>query len=142
MPGKAIHVLIADDDDDDQFIIKSAISEFNSEHISVSSVYDGQQLLDFLDHKGIFSAEGKPDLILLDINMPIMNGIEALKKIKMHPRHKNIPVCMISTLRGEQQQKECRDLGALDFFSKPNHVGDYKLIIDNIFARTIYTADA
>lgn len=142
MQCKAIHVLVADDDDDDQFIIKSAISEFNSDHIKVSSVYDGLQLMDFLNRKGVFASESKPDLILLDINMPLMNGIQALKQIKTHKELRSIPVCMISTLRTEQQQRECKALGALDFFSKPNHIGDYKNIIDSIFARTIYLADA
>lgn len=142
MTGKPIHILLADDDDDDQFIIKSAISEFNSDHIKVSSVYDGLQLIDFLERKGVFAGETPPDLILLDINMPLMNGIEALKHIKSHKKHRHIPVCMISTLRTEQKQAECRALGALDFFSKPNHVSDYRTIIDSIFSRTIYTADA
>lgn len=142
MSGKAIHVLVADDDDDDQFIIKSAISEFNSDHINVSSVYDGLQLMDFLGRKGVFANETTPDLILLDINMPLLNGIQALKQIKSKNEFKEIPVCMISTLRTEQQQEECRKLGALDFFSKPNHISDYKSIINRIFSRTIYLADA
>ena len=138
MKGKPIHILLADDDDDDQFIIKEAISEFANEHITVSSVYDGLQLLDFLSKKGAFSGESHPDLILLDINMPILNGIQALKQIKNNREFRNIPICMISTLRTDEQQSQCRALGALDFYSKPNHIGDYKLIIDDIFSRTIY----
>ena len=139
---KPIHVLVADDDDDDQFIIKSAISEFNSDQIRVSSVYDGLQLMDFLSRKGAFAAESRPDLFLVDINMPFLNGIQALKQIKSNSEFKIIPVCMISTLRTEEQQAECRLLGALDFYCKPNHISEYRSIIDKIFARTIYTADA
>ena len=138
MKGKPIHILLADDDDDDQFIIKEAISELINEHIKVSSVYDGLQLLDFLSKKGAFSKESFPDLILLDINMPILNGIQALTQIKNSKDLRNIPICMISTLRTEEQQLQCRNLGALDFYSKPNHISDYKQIIEEIFARTIY----
>jgi CheY-like chemotaxis protein len=138
MKGKPIHILVADDDDDDQFIIKEAISEFINEHITVSSVYDGLQLLDFLSKKGAFSKESYPDLILLDINMPILNGIQALTQIKNNKEFRNIPICMISTLRTEEKQTQCRNLGALDFYSKPNHISDYKLIIEDIFSRTIY----
>src|SRR5690349_12318827 len=98
MKGKPIHILLADDDDDDQFIIKEAISEFNNEHIKVSSVYDGLQLIDFLSKKGAFMNETFPDLILLDINMPIMNGIQALTQIKNNKEFRSIPICMISTL--------------------------------------------
>jgi CheY-like chemotaxis protein len=115
MKGKPIHILLADDDDDDQFIIKEAISEFINEHITVSSVYDGLQLLDFLSKKGAFSKESYPDLILLDINMPILNGIQALTQIKSNKEFRNIPICMISTLRTEEQQAQCRNLGALDW---------------------------
>jgi CheY-like chemotaxis protein len=138
MKGKPIHILLADDDDDDQFIIKEAISEFNNEHIKVSSVYDGLQLIDFLSKKGGFVDESFPDLILLDINMPIMNGIQALTQIKSSKQLRDIPVCMISTLRTEEQQSKCKSLGALDFYCKPNHISDYKTIIEEIFSRTIY----
>ncbi len=139
MTGKPIHILVADDDDDDQFIIKEAISEFNNKHIKISSVYDGLQLMDFLRKKGGFAAEDKPDLILLDINMPILNGIQALGQIKKDPAFSQIPVCMISTLRTEEKQQECRKLGALDFYCKPNHISAYRNIIEEIFTRTIYT---
>lgn len=138
MRGKPIHILLADDDDDDQFIIKEAISELINEHIKVSSVYDGLQLLDFLSKKGAFSKESCPDLILLDINMPILNGIQALTQIKNNRDFRSIPICMISTLRTEDQQTQCKNLGALDFYSKPNHISDYKQIIEDIFSRTIY----
>lgn len=138
MKGKPIHILVADDDDDDQFIIKEAISELNNSQIRISSVYDGLQLIDFLENRKGFHSETRPDLILLDINMPLMNGIEALTEIKKHQQHKNIPVCMISTLRTEEQRKNCKNLGALDFYCKPNHISDYRNIIEEIFAKTVY----
>jgi CheY-like chemotaxis protein len=142
MTGKPIHILVADDDDDDQFIIKEAISEFSNTQIKISSVYDGLQLLDFLEKRKGFNAESKPDLILLDINMPLMNGIQALTQIKNHKEYKSIPVCMISTLRTEEQQSLCRELGAMDFYCKPNHISAYRDIIGEIFSRTIYTVNA
>ena len=138
MTGRPIHILVADDDDDDQFIIKEAISEFNNSQIRVSSVYDGLQLIDFLEKRKGFNTEEKPDLILLDINMPLLNGVEALTRIKAHKEHRNIPVCMISTLRSEEQQLLCKRLGAIDFFCKPNHISAYREIIEQIFSRTVY----
>jgi two-component system, response regulator len=138
---KPIHILVADDDDDDQFIIKEAISEFNNEQILVTPVYDGSQLLDFLHKKSCFTKEGvnRPDLILLDINMPVVNGIEALQRIKSTEEFRDIPVCMISTLRCEKHYTMCIELGALDLYSKPNHVGAYRTIMESIFQKTIYS---
>lgn len=142
MTGKPIHILVADDDDDDQFIIKEAISEFNQSHVKISSVYDGLQLLDFLEKRKGFHAESRPDLILLDINMPLMNGFQTLIQLKKHKDYRSIPVCMISTLRAEEQQDLCTELGALAFFCKPNNISAYRDIIGEILSKTIYSVNA
>jgi CheY-like chemotaxis protein len=138
--SKPFHIIVADDDDDDQFIIKEAIKEFNNHQIQVTSVYDGSQLIDCLNKKGLFAKEnlGKTDLILLDINMPILNGLEALSKIKSDKTMKDIPVYMISTMRTIEKMDACLSLGASNFYSKPNHISGYKNIIEEIFTSTLY----
>jgi CheY-like chemotaxis protein len=140
MQHKPIHIVVADDDDDDQFIIKEAISEFTDREITVTPVYDGAQLMDYLNKKSCFSSDEsrRPDLILLDINMPVVNGMEALQKLKDDPQFREIPVCMISTVRCDKHYTTCIGMGAVDFYSKPNHIGAYKNIIETIFMKTVY----
>jgi CheY-like chemotaxis protein len=133
------HIVIADDDDDDQFIIKEAVSELHDRQIRVTSLYDGLQLLDYLQQKGSLARDyQRPDLILLDINMPLLNGLEALEKIKQDSELKSIPVCLISTVRTEEHKVIGKQLGAEYFYSKPNRIGAYKAILEEIFSGTIY----
>ncbi|HEY3404156.1 MAG TPA: response regulator, partial [Ohtaekwangia sp.] len=78
------------------------------------NVSNGRELLDFLDTSLIL-----PDLILLDINMPVMNGRACLKEIKRDPRLKHIPVVIFTTSKNEQDRQLCIELGATDFLLKP-----------------------
>jgi CheY-like chemotaxis protein len=135
---KLFHIVVADDDDDDQFIIKEAIKELCPGHINVTSVYDGMQLLDCLNKKGLFNEfEGNPDLIILDINMPLMNGLEALETIKNSGTFKNIPVVMLSTLRTIERVDKSVALGALNFYTKPNNITEYKTILQEVLDNTL-----
>jgi len=138
MPG-TFHIVVADDDDDDQFIIREALQELCAEQVVISSVYDGVQLLDCLNKKGLFGRETKgPDLIILDINMPLMNGVEALENIKSNGSFRNIPVVMLSTLRTIERVDKCALLGALNFYTKPNNITDYKVIFQQVLDDTLF----
>jgi CheY-like chemotaxis protein len=143
MSAKPFHIVIADDDDDDQFIIKEAFSEYHGSQLQITSVYDGLQLIDLLKKKPPFNTNefSTPDIILLDINMPVMNGFEALDLIKSDKNFSQIPVYIISTVRPSDKSDKCINLGASNFFSKPNRIGAYKPIIEEIFSNTLYTRD-
>ena len=112
---------MAEDDLDDQFLIKEAIadSEFNS---NIHFVNDGTELLDYLHRKGSYTEKEKwplPDLILLDLNLPRMDGREALKEIKADSRLRRIPVVILTTSKAEQDILGSYLLGASGFISKP-----------------------
>jgi CheY-like chemotaxis protein len=65
------------------------------------------------------AVERKPDLILMDINMPVMDGVESLRRLKAEPGTREIPVVMVTT-RGEAvNQERCRELGCDEFLTKP-----------------------
>ena len=117
-----ITILICDDDEDDRLLTQRALDDA---HISnnVQFVEDGEQLLDYLYQRGEYSGEtGKaprPGLILLDLNMPKMDGREALKVIKGDKTLHDIPVVVLSTSRLDEDIVRSYQLGVNSFITKP-----------------------
>jgi two-component system, response regulator len=126
-------IVIADDDADDQFLIQKAIKEVNSEY-RYETVANGLQLMELLLRKGRYENAPvfKPDIILLDINMPILDGFSALEQIRSHEKLKNIPTYILSTSRSEIDVFKSNKLGANAFYSKPNQFSQLKNIIVEI----------
>jgi CheY-like chemotaxis protein len=134
---KPFHILIADDDPDDQLIIKEALSVISST-LDCASVYNGVQLLNYLNKKDEFVSVAAPDLILLDINMPLLDGLQALENVKRNEQSKNIPVYMLSTLRTIERVERSLALGALNIYSKPNSISGYYPIFKEILDTTAF----
>ena len=117
-----ITILICDDDEDDRMLTQQALEDA---HISnnLRFVEDGEQLLDYLYQRGGYAGEtGKaprPGLILLDLNMPKMDGREALKVIKGDKTLHDIPVVVLSTSRLDEDIVRSYQLGVNSFISKP-----------------------
>jgi len=117
-----ITILICDDDEDDRMLTQQALEDA---HVSndIRFVEDGEQLLDYLYQRGEFAGEmGKaprPGLILLDLNMPKMDGREALKLIKEDPTLCDIPIVVLSTSRLDQDIIRSYQLGVNSFITKP-----------------------
>ncbi len=117
-----ITILICDDDEDDRMLTQQALEDA---HISnnVRFVEDGEQLLDYLYQRGSYAGETgaapRPGLILLDLNMPKMDGREALKTIKEDPTLSDIPVVVLSTSRMDQDITRSYQLGVNSFITKP-----------------------
>jgi CheY-like chemotaxis protein len=113
-------ILMADDDPDDRMLIKEALDENKLPHI-LHFVEDGKQLLDYLYNRGEFASKEtfRPGLILLDLNMPRIDGREALKIIKGDPQLRRIPVVVLTTSRAEEDIYKTYDLGVNSFICKP-----------------------
>lgn len=109
-------ILIADDDEDDFFLMKSAFNESGENH-QLDHVKDGQSLLDYL-YNVVKNNEAYPDLILLDINMPRIDGMLALELLKSSDIFSSIPVIMCTTAWGEEIEHNCRVMGASGFITK------------------------
>ena len=114
-------ILIADDDPDDRMLMKEALEENEFPH-SVHFVSDGAELLDYLYKRGRFGFEKtfRPNLILLDLNMPKIDGLEALAYIKADAGLKRIPVIILTTSVAEQDIIKAYDLGVNSFICKPS----------------------
>ncbi|MGD9155498.1 MAG: response regulator [Bacillota bacterium] len=114
-------ILIADDDPDDRLLIKEAFEESNWTK-PLHFVEDGVELLDYLFRRGKYAdlvEEPLPDLILLDLNMPRKNGIEALETIKSDPELKTIPIIVFTTSKAEEDILRSYNLGVNSFITKP-----------------------
>ena len=116
-----ITLLMADDDADDCLLTKDALAEsrvLNELHF----VHDGEQLLAYLHCDEPYAdpaASPRPDLILLDLNMPRKDGREALRDIKADPTLRLIPVVVLTTSKAEEDILRTYDLGASAFITKP-----------------------
>jgi CheY-like chemotaxis protein len=113
MPNRVITILLADDDADDRELTRLALREAKRD-ARLLTVGDGAELLDFLQQ-----GDERPHLILLDLNMPRMNGHEALAKIKRDPKLRSIPVVILTTSTREEDISTSYELGANSFMSKP-----------------------
>lgn len=118
---KSVTLVIADDDEDDRLLIVEAFRELRLTN-PIVEVGDGEELMDYLLHRGKFAGKNGspvPGLILLDLNMPRMDGREALKEIKSHPDFRRIPVIVLTTSKAEEDIIRSYDIGANSFIVKP-----------------------
>lgn len=111
-------IVMADDDKDDQLL---AIDAFESAKLTneLHTVDDGVELLKFLRREGEYADAPRPGLVLLDLNMPRMDGREALEQIKADPDLRRIPVVVLTTSKAEADLVRSYDLGAASFITKP-----------------------
>ncbi len=116
-----ITILMADDDEDDRLLTREAMDEARLIN-DLRFVEDGIELLAYLRQEGRYAGEGeapRPELILLDLNMPRMDGRKALAEIKADPALRRIPVVVLTTSKAEEDILRSYDLGAASFISKP-----------------------
>jgi CheY-like chemotaxis protein len=102
------YIIFADDDADDLELITGFFKQYNR-NINVLEFKDGKEVLKFLDD---FALNATPLLIVLDINMPRLNGKETLVAIRKHPKYQYIPVVVYSTSSDNTDENFCRQLGA------------------------------
>lgn len=118
---KTITILLADDDEDDRMLTREALAESRLAN-DLHMVADGEELMDYLLRRDRYVAladSPRPGLILLDLNMPKMDGREALKEIKSHATLRQIPVVILTTSKAEEDIYRTYDLGANSFITKP-----------------------
>jgi len=118
---KANVILMADDDDDDRLLTRDAVTEAGVNG-DLHFVQNGEELLDYLCHRGKYQCPAeapRPGLILLDLNMPLKDGREALKEIRADPELRRILVVVLTTSKVDTDIGAIYELGANSFISKP-----------------------
>lgn len=122
-----VKIILADDDPDDQYLVKEAFGH-NCSCIDLQTVNDGRELLDYLS----VGEAILPGLILLDVNMPGMGGLEALNHIKNDPKLTNIPIIIFTTHGDKKIVLESYCDGANSFIKKPNSFDELADIVDTV----------
>ena len=138
-PQATIPILIADDDPDDRLLIADAFKESNYRH-PIEFVNDGEELLNYLRGGAPFAQRVMPGLVLLDLNMPRMDGRTALMHIKTDPVLKRIPVIVLTTSNAEEDVRRTYELGVSAFMPKPSSFDgliDLVRALDNYWMRFV-----
>ncbi|MDD5300570.1 MAG: response regulator [Gallionella sp.] len=130
-------ILLVEDEITDAYLVKWAMEE-NRIMADFHQAFDGYEALAYLRRLGPrFVDAPRPDLILLDLNMPRMGGLECLAAIKQDPSLCDIPVVMLSTSYAESDMIVSRNLGAADYFAKPMDIHQLVEIIRALGERWI-----
>lgn len=119
-------ILVADDDIEDHHILMDYFMASGLED-SVCFLENGQKLLEYLER---ISDDLLPQLIVLDLNMPILNGTQTLQTLKKSARLRNIPVIIYSTSDNEQERRKSLNFGAIDYLVKPNTFAEGQVMVD------------
>lgn len=121
IPGKSVQIIIAEDDEDDFFLTRTAFERAGMLN-PIVRVKNGEELLDLLKRRGAYAespVEGGARLVILDLNMPRMDGREALHRIKADPELRRTPIIIMTTSNAEEDIARSYDEGACSFIHKP-----------------------
>ncbi len=118
MTNKALHILLVEDNKGDVILTLDIFHDLLMNN-TVSVVEDGEQAISYLNNKDGFTDAVLPDLILLDINMPRIDGKEVLKYIKHQPHLRHIPVIMLTTSASPNDKGDCDKENAVYYIIKP-----------------------
>ena len=128
---KSIHILLVEDNEGDILLTTEAFAEGKITN-NISVVRDGKEAIDFLNQVGIYSTKELPDLILLDVNLPKLNGHEVLHVIKTAEKLKSIPVIMLTTSSSDTDILKAYKNHVNCFITKPIDVLDFMNIVAQI----------
>ncbi|MEO9892039.1 response regulator [Aurantibacter sp.] len=122
-----LNIALADDDMDDRMLFEEAIEEIEIK-TKLSLYNNGQELMDALNLPNVIL----PNLIFLDLNMPVKNGMQCLKEIRMNPNLKGITIAIYSTSSSEKDIEETFVNGANIYLNKPNNFSKLRKSVERV----------
>lgn len=126
-----IEILMAEDNPGDVRLTREALRR-NKIHNHLSVARDGEEALAYLRREGTYADAPRPDLVLLDLNMPRKGGLEVLAEIKADPDLRRIPVVILTTSEAERDIAASYDLHANCYILKPVELDQFMLVIRQI----------
>ncbi|MGZ5219808.1 MAG: response regulator [Chitinophagaceae bacterium] len=121
-------ILLAEDDEDDKEFIRLAFNKASSRH-RIHIADNGQQALDYLF---LLSEEDLPCLIVLDLNMPVLDGLQTLDALNSKPKFKDIPKVIFTTSESDEDKRRCLSKGAADYVVKPHNMTEIVRTVQNM----------
>lgn len=123
------HVLVVEDNDSDAFLIKEAL-QLTGMSLSVHLAKDGEEAVRFFDQAEASTEAPCPDLVVLDINLPKLQGGDVLKYLRRLSRCAGTRVLVVSTSDAAHERQKMMNLGANGYFRKPSRYGDFMKLSD------------
>lgn len=128
---RPFEILLIEDNSGDVLLTKEAFEEIDyKDHINVAR--DGEDALDYLYKRGPYERAVRPDLILLDLNLPRKDGREVLQVIKQDESLRSIPVVVLTTSKSDRDIKICYDLHANCYITKPVDFEEFLAIMKQV----------
>jgi CheY-like chemotaxis protein len=127
MKSRASTILVVDDDPADQFLVQEAMRTANLNY-DLRIVSDGDEAIEYLYHRGRYAESHRaprPDLILLDLNMPRYSGRQVARAVKSDPTLRAIPIVVLTTSRLEQDVDDLYDVGVNSYIQKPVNFDEF-----------------
>lgn len=129
--GRPVEILLVEDNPGDVRLTQEAFKDGRMlVHLSVAS--DGVEAMEFLHRQGRFESAPRPDLILLDLNLPKKNGREVLTEIKADPVLRRMPVIIMTTSKAEQDIHRAYNLNANCYITKPVELDEFLNVVRSI----------
>jgi CheY-like chemotaxis protein len=129
--GRPIEILLVEDSPSDTELTLEALRDFRVRN-NVSVVEDGVLALDFLNRRGPYAQSPRPDMIMLDLNLPRKDGREVLGVIKADERFRSIPVVVLTTSRADQDILRAYQLNANCYINKPVDFNQFLEVVRSI----------
>jgi len=131
LPDRPVEILLVEDNPGDVRLTQEALKEWRKlVHLTVAK--DGVEALDMLNRRGAHQNVQRPDLILLDLNLPRKNGREVLFEVKADPELRRIPVIVMTTSKAEQDVHRAYNLNANCYITKPVELDEFMHIVRSI----------
>lgn len=113
-------IFLAEDNPADVYLLKEALAGESSDDIQVVVAQDGEEALDFVERRGAFRDAAKPDLIILDLNLPKSDGSDVLRSIRESSELSAIPVVILTSSDSPRDRAAAERLGANHYITKPS----------------------
>lgn len=124
--GNTNWVFIVDDDEDDRFLVQQVFNQ-QSPDSQLKALSNGAELLETLAE-----SEPLPNLILLDLNMPVMSGLETLERVRQNPAYESVPIVILTTSDQAIDRQRASRLRANGFITKPPTIRQYNEVVLNL----------
>jgi CheY-like chemotaxis protein len=132
--NSAIEILLVEDNSNDVELTLHALGKHNLAN-KIHIVRDGEEALDFIFCRGAFSGrtfDDKPKVVLLDLKLPKVDGLEVLRAVKSDPRTKALPVVVMTSSRQQRDMVESYQLGVNSYIQKPINFGAFQEVIQQL----------